>query len=89
MSIEITGVHAAPHDGIQASVYNRRVVVSGFRQGGVDALALGEESHHNRTQLICAQIGGVSPGLDRRWDRMRLDAMAIQVQAEGRVVSAS
>jgi threonine dehydrogenase-like Zn-dependent dehydrogenase len=85
VSIEITGHSAGLHDAIRATAYNSRVVVSGFFQGAAHHLALGEEFHHNRIDLVCSQISGVNPALDHRWSRMRLDQTVMQMQAEGRV----
>ena len=85
VSIEITGHAGALHDAIRATAYNSRVVVSGFFQGDAKGLSLGEEFHHNRIDLVCSQISGVSPALDHRWNRMRLDQTVMQLQAEGRV----
>ena len=60
-------------------------MVSGFFQGGGTALRLGEEFHHNRINLVCSQISGVSPALDHRWDRLRLDQTIMRLIAEGRI----
>ena len=83
--IEISGAYPALHDAIRAAAYNSRVVVSGFFQGGGTALRLGEEFHHNRINLVCSQISGVSPALDHRWDRLRLDQTIMRLIAEGRI----
>lgn len=70
--IEIAGSAVALNEAIRAVAYNSRVVVSGFIQGGANALFLGEEFHHNRVQLICSQISNVDPALSHRWDRLRM-----------------
>ena len=85
VTIEITGNTHALNDAIRSTAANSRVVVSGFMQGEASGLFLGEEFHHNRIQLICSQIGGVSTSIDHRWDRMRLDTTAMRLQAEGRI----
>jgi 2-desacetyl-2-hydroxyethyl bacteriochlorophyllide A dehydrogenase len=85
ISIEITGIYAALHDAIRATAYNSRVIVSGFFQGDGKGLFLGEEFHHNRIELVCSQIGGVSRRLDHRWDRLRLDHTIMQLQAEKKI----
>jgi 2-desacetyl-2-hydroxyethyl bacteriochlorophyllide A dehydrogenase len=85
VSIEITGHYGALHDAVRATAYNSRVVVSGFFQGEAHHLFLGEEFHHNRIDLVCSQISGVSPSLDHRWNRARLDRTVMELQAAGRV----
>jgi 2-desacetyl-2-hydroxyethyl bacteriochlorophyllide A dehydrogenase len=85
VSIEITGHYGAVRDAIRATAYNSRVIVSGFFQGEAHDLFLGEEFHHNRIDLVCSQISGVSPALDHRWDRLRLDQTVMRLQAEGRL----
>jgi 2-desacetyl-2-hydroxyethyl bacteriochlorophyllide A dehydrogenase len=85
VSIEISGTYSALNEAIRSTAYNSRVVVSGFFQGEGLGLALGEEFHHNRIELVCSQIGGVAPGLDHRWDRLRLDQTLMHLVAEGKV----
>jgi 2-desacetyl-2-hydroxyethyl bacteriochlorophyllide A dehydrogenase len=85
VSIEITGAYPALHDAIRSTAYNSRVVVCGFYQGDGKGLFLGEEFHHNRIDMVCSQIGGVSPALDHRWDRLRLDQTVMALIAQGRV----
>jgi threonine dehydrogenase-like Zn-dependent dehydrogenase len=85
VSIEITGSYHALHDAIRSTAYNSRVVVSGFFQGDGKGLRLGEEFHHNRIELVCSQIGGVSPSLDHRWSRMRLDQTIMKLLGQGTV----
>jgi 2-desacetyl-2-hydroxyethyl bacteriochlorophyllide A dehydrogenase len=85
VSIEITGATAALHEAIRATAYNSRVVVCGFFQGEARGLRLGEEFHHNRIDLVCSQISGVSRDLDHRWSRARLDQTVMGLIAEGRV----
>jgi 2-desacetyl-2-hydroxyethyl bacteriochlorophyllide A dehydrogenase len=72
VSIEITGSYRALHEAIRATAYNSRVVTAGFFQGEGSGLALGEEFHHNRIQLVCSQVASVSPRFGDRWDRYRL-----------------
>lgn len=85
VSIEITGAWPALHEAIRSTAYNSRVVACGFFQGEGLGLRLGEEFHHNRIDLVCSQISGVSPALDHRWDRARLDRTVMGLVAEGRV----
>jgi threonine dehydrogenase-like Zn-dependent dehydrogenase len=85
VSIEITGSAAALHEAIRATAYNSRVVASGFFQGPAAALALGEEFHHNRIDIVCSQISGVNPSLDHRWDEARLQRTFMGLAASDRV----
>jgi 2-desacetyl-2-hydroxyethyl bacteriochlorophyllide A dehydrogenase len=85
VSIEISGAYRALHDAIAATAYNSRVVASGFFQGEAAGLRLGEEFHHNRIELVCSQISGVSRRLDHRWDRGRLERTVLDLQAAGRL----
>ncbi len=48
------------------------VIDLAFYTGGADAVALGEEFHHNGLTVRCAQIGRVPRGLAGSWDRRRL-----------------
>jgi len=85
VSIEITGSYAALHTAIRATAYNSRVVAAGFYQGEGRGLALGEEFHHNRIQLISSQISGVAPELSHRWNRLRLNQTVMNLQAQGQI----
>lgn len=81
VSIEITGSYRALHEAIRATAYNARVVAAGFFQGEGAGLALGEEFHHNRIQLVCSQVAGVSPRFADRWDRDRLQRTVMGLAA--------
>ncbi|HYZ82607.1 MAG TPA: zinc-binding alcohol dehydrogenase [Solirubrobacteraceae bacterium] len=85
VSIEITGSYRALHEAIRATAYSSRVVASGFFQGDGAGLFLGEEFHHNRIEVVCSQISGVSPRLDHRWDLRRLEQTIMRLAADGRV----
>jgi 2-desacetyl-2-hydroxyethyl bacteriochlorophyllide A dehydrogenase len=85
VTIEISGSYEALHEAIRATAYGSRVVAAGFFQGGAAALPLGEEFHHNRIELVCSQISGVSPRLDHRWDLSRLERTVMTLAAEGRI----
>jgi 2-desacetyl-2-hydroxyethyl bacteriochlorophyllide A dehydrogenase len=85
VSIEISGSAAALHDAIRATAYNSRVVASGFFQGPATSLALGEEFHHNRIEVVCSQISGVNRELDHRWDEARLQRTFMALAADRRV----
>lgn len=81
--IEVSGSTAALNEAIRAVAYSSRVVALGFFQGQANQLVLGEEFHHNRINIVCSQISGVSPELQHRWTKLRLWQRAIQLQAEG------
>lgn len=70
--IESSGSTAALNEAVRACAYSARVVAMGFFQGEARALFLGEEFHHNRIDILCSQISGVSPALRYRWDALRL-----------------
>lgn len=81
--IEVSGAPPALGEAIRAAAYNARVVAMGFFQGAIPGLKLGEEFHHNRIQLICSQISGVSPDASYRWSKPRLWRSAIELQHGG------
>jgi len=85
VAIEITGNYRALHTAIRSVAYNSRVCVAGFFQGDGAGLALGEEFHHNRVQLVSSQISGSSPHLQHRWDRYRLNTTVIELASSGRL----
>lgn len=81
--VEASGAVPALHEAIRSVAYASRVVALGFYQGGAAALALGEEFHHNRVELISSQISGVAPDRAHRWDRRRLARELMRLQARG------
>jgi threonine dehydrogenase-like Zn-dependent dehydrogenase len=81
--IEVSGSTLALNEAIRAAAYSARVVAMGFFQGEAKGLTLGDEFHHNRINLVCSQISGVSPELSYRWTKLRLWQTAIRLQAEG------
>jgi threonine dehydrogenase-like Zn-dependent dehydrogenase len=81
--IEVSGSTAALNEAIRTAAYSSRVVAMGFFQGEAKGLFLGEEFHHNRINVVCSQISGVSPELQHRWNKMRLWQAAVQLQADG------
>jgi 2-desacetyl-2-hydroxyethyl bacteriochlorophyllide A dehydrogenase len=85
VSIEITGSYRALHEAIRATAYNAKVVTAGFFQGEGSGLALGEEFHHNRIQLVCSQVAGVSPRFGDRWDRDRLQRTVMRLAGRGQL----
>jgi threonine dehydrogenase-like Zn-dependent dehydrogenase len=85
VSIEISGSAAALHEAIRATAYNSRVIASGFFQGPATPLFLGQEFHHNRVEIVCSQISGVSPALDHRWDDRRLQRTFMGLVSRERV----
>lgn len=78
VAVDVSGNAAALHEAIRTVGLNGTVVASGFYQGAMSSVRLGEEFHHNRVRLISSQIGGVDPALSSRWDRNQLhqDVMA-------------
>jgi threonine dehydrogenase-like Zn-dependent dehydrogenase len=85
VSLELGGAYRALQDAIAATAYNSRVVAAGFYQGEGAGLALGEEFHHNRVEVVCSQISGVPPRLDHRWDRDRLERTVLALHGDGRL----
>jgi 2-desacetyl-2-hydroxyethyl bacteriochlorophyllide A dehydrogenase len=85
VSLEISGKYPALHEAIRATTYSARVIAAGFFQGEGNGLALGEEFHHNRVQVICSQIFGVAPQLSYRWNERRLRRTVMSLVAEGRL----
>lgn len=83
--IECSGATAALNEAIRACAYSARVVAMGFFQGEARALFLGEEFHHNRIDIVCSQISGVSPTLKYRWDELRLATTFMELVAAGRI----
>jgi 2-desacetyl-2-hydroxyethyl bacteriochlorophyllide A dehydrogenase len=83
--IEASGAPAALQEAIRACAYSSKVVALGFFQGEARGLLLGEEFHHNRIDLVCSQISGVSPALRHRWDPPRLSAAFMELLAGGRL----
>jgi len=85
VSIELSGSYRALGEAIRATAYNSRVVAAGFLQGDGAALRLGEEFHHNRIEVVCSQISGISRRLDHRWNVSRLERTVMALVAAGRV----
>jgi 2-desacetyl-2-hydroxyethyl bacteriochlorophyllide A dehydrogenase len=83
--IEVSGAAPALAEAIRTVAYSSRVVAMGFFQGEARGLALGEEFHHNRIELICSQISGVSPAASHRWSKPRLWQTAVRLQYEKRL----
>jgi threonine dehydrogenase-like Zn-dependent dehydrogenase len=83
--VEVSGAAPALAEAIRTVAYASRVVAMGFFQGEARGLQLGEEFHHNRIELICSQISGVSPAASHRWNKLRLWQTAIRLQYEKRL----
>jgi 2-desacetyl-2-hydroxyethyl bacteriochlorophyllide A dehydrogenase len=83
--LEVTGNYRALHEAIRSVAYSSRVCCAGFMQGEGAGLRLGEEFHHNRVQLVCSQISGVSPALQHRWDGYRLARTGLDLATSGRL----
>ena len=85
VAVDVSGNQAALHEAIRTVGLNGTVVASGFYQGPMSALRLGEEFHHNRVRLISSQIGGVDPALSGRWDRAQLHQDVMARISDGRL----
>ena len=72
-AIEISGSPYALHEAIRSTVYNGRVVCSGFIIGEARGLFLGDEFHHNRINIVCSQIDGINPSISNSWNRLRME----------------
>jgi len=83
--LEVTGNYHALQEAIRTVAYNSRVCVAGFMQGEGIGLRLGDEFHHNRVQLVCAQISGVNPSIDHRWNEYRLQRTFIDLAVAGKL----
>ncbi|WP_229402086.1 zinc-dependent alcohol dehydrogenase [Micromonospora okii] len=85
--LELSGAYPALHEAIRATTHAGRVVAAGFYQGHADGLGLGEEFHHNRIQLVAAQVSGPAPapGLAGRWSGARVAHTFMDLVAEGSV----
>ncbi len=83
VTIELTGSYRALHEAIRSTAYNSRVIVAGFMPGEGIGLALGEEFHHNRIELVCSQISGVGSRVAHRWNRLRLEQTVMQHAGKG------
>ena len=81
--LEVSGAVPALAEAVRAVAYSSRVVAMGFYQGEAAGLALGEEFHHNRVQLVCSQISGVAPEASYRWSKPRLWRTAVELQHAG------
>ena len=83
--IELTGAYPALHEAIRVAGVGGTVIAAGFYQGPATALALGEEFHHNRVNLISSQIGALPVALRERWSRERLHRTVMQLCATRRL----
>ncbi len=83
--IEMSGSYHALHEAVRAAAYSSRVVVGGFFQGDATPMRLGEEFHHNRISVVGSQISGVAPGLQHRWDEMRMSKTVLELERDGRL----
>ncbi|SCF24549.1 zinc-dependent alcohol dehydrogenase [Micromonospora mirobrigensis] len=85
--LELSGAYPALHEAIRATTHAGRVVAAGFYQGPADGLGLGEEFHHNRIQLVAAQVSGPTPApsMAGRWTGTRVAHTFMELVAEGSV----
>ncbi len=85
VAIEISGSYAGLHEAVRAMAVGGRVVAAGFYQGEGLGLALGEEFHHNRIQIIASQIGGPAEHVLGRWTVERLQQTFMRLVGDGDV----
>ena len=85
VAIEISGSYAGLHEAVRAVAVGGRVVAAGFYQGEGLGLALGEEFHHNRVQIIASQIGGPAQHVQGRWTVERLQQTFMRLVGDGDV----
>ena len=78
--IEVSGATPALADAIRAVAYSSPRRRDGLLPGRGARLVLGDEFHHNRVELICSQISGVSPAASHRWTKPRLWRTAVALQ---------
>jgi 2-desacetyl-2-hydroxyethyl bacteriochlorophyllide A dehydrogenase len=83
--VEASGATTALNEAVRACAYSAKVVAMGFFQGEARGLFLGEEFHHNRINIVCSQISGVSPALASRWDDLRLSTVFMGLIADSRL----
>jgi threonine dehydrogenase-like Zn-dependent dehydrogenase len=83
IAFELSGAYPALQEAIRSVAYSSKVIALGFYQGAGESLFLGEEFHHNRVNIICSQISGVTPELSNRWDVDRMVRRGIELQSEG------
>ncbi|MGV9212940.1 zinc-dependent alcohol dehydrogenase [Micromonospora sp. RB23] len=82
--LELSGAYPALHEAIRSTAHAGRVVAAGFYQGQADGLGLGEEFHHNRIQLVAAQVSGPTPapGMAGRWTGDRVAQTFMELVAD-------
>jgi len=85
VAIEISGSYAGLHEAVRSVAVGGRVVAAGFYQGEGVGLALGEEFHHNRVQIIASQIGAPAAHVQGRWTIERLQQTFMHLVADGDV----
>jgi threonine dehydrogenase-like Zn-dependent dehydrogenase len=85
LCIEASGATQALNEAVRACAYSAKVVAMGFFQGEARGLFLGEEFHHNRIDIVCSQISGVSPAVKYRWDGLRLTTTFMDLVADRRL----
>ena len=85
VAVEVSGSYRALHEAIRSVQPGGRVVAAGFYQGEGKGLALGEEFHHNRVELVSSQIGSAPRGLTTRWDTNRMLRVVMELIANNAV----
>jgi len=88
VAFECSGAYPALAEAIRCAANQGTVVALGFYQGGAEALRLGDEFHHNRVRLLCAQIGALPEHLHRREGEYQFPTLVdevLRLAATGRV----
>ncbi|MDA0170167.1 zinc-binding dehydrogenase [Solirubrobacter taibaiensis] len=86
VAVETSGATAGLQAAVSAPGLGGRVVTVGFYQGGAPELALGEEWHHNRLDMVSSMgAWGAPHRAYPAWDRVRVLESVVDLLATGAV----
>ena len=86
VAVETSGATAGLQAAVSAPGLGGRVVTVGFYQGGAPELALGEEWHHNRLDMVSSMgAWGAPHRAYPAWDRVRVLRTVVDLLATGAV----
>jgi len=86
VAVETSGATAGLQAAVSAPGLGGRVVTVGFYQGGAPELALGEEWHHNRLDMVSSMgAWGAPHRAYPAWDRARVLQTVVDLLATGAV----
>ena len=86
VAVETSGATAGLQAAVSAPGLGGRVVTVGFYQGGAPELALGEEWHHNRLDMVSSMgAWGAPHRAYPAWDRVRVLETVVDLLATGAV----